>query len=56
MKKGFHRTKDGRVAKKGLYYYANKRRKAGKKPIAKGKKGFVTKTAIKRSAKTAFKR
>ena len=56
MEKGFHKTKDGRVAKKGLYYYANKRRKAGKKPIAKGKKGFVTKAAIKRSAKTAFKR
>lgn len=56
MKKGFHKTKDGRVAKKGLYYYANKRRKAGKKPIAKGKKGFVTKASIRRSAKTAFKR
>ena len=56
MRKGYHRTKDGRVAKKGLYYYANKRRKAGKKPIAKGKKGFVTKAAVKRSAKTAFKR
>ena len=56
VKKGFHRTKDGRVARKGLYFYANKRRKAGKKPIAKGKKGFVTKAAIKRSAKTAFKR
>ena len=56
MRKGHHRTKDGRVAKKGLYYYANKRRKAGKKPIAKGKKGFVTKAAVKRSAKTAFKR
>ena len=56
IKKGFHRTKDGRIAKKGLYYYANKRRKTGKKPIAKGKKGFVTKAAIKRSAKTAFRR
>lgn len=56
MRKGYHRTKDGRVAKKGLYYYANKRRAAGKKPIAKGKKGFVTKAAVKRSAKTAFKR
>ena len=56
MRKGYHRTKDGRVAKKGLYYYANKRRKAGKKPIAKGQKGFVTKAAVKRSAKTAFKR
>lgn len=55
MKKGYHRTKDGRVAKKGLYYYANKRRKAGKKPIARGKKGFVTRAAIVRSARTAKK-
>ena len=53
MQKGYHRTKDGRVAKKGLYYYANKRRKAGKKPIAKGKKGYVTRAAITRSARTA---
>ena len=53
MRKGYHRTKSGRVAKKGLYYYANKRRAAGKKPIKRGKKGFVTKAAIKRSARTA---
>jgi hypothetical protein len=53
MKKGYHRTKDGRTARKGLYYYANKRRKAGKKPIARGKKGFVTRTAVTRSARTA---
>ena len=56
VKKGFHKTKDGRVARKGLYYYANKRKAAGKKPIKRGKKGFVTKAAIKRSAKTAFKK
>ncbi|MDA8765964.1 hypothetical protein N9M63_00250 [Candidatus Pelagibacter bacterium] len=53
MKKGFHKTKDGRTARKGLYFYANKRRKAGKAPIAKGKKGFVTRASIMRSAKTA---
>ena len=29
MKKGYHKTKDGRTAKKGLYYYMNKRKKAG---------------------------
>ena len=56
MPKHTHKTKDGRTARKGLYYYGNKRRKAGKKPIAKGKKGFVTKAAIKRSAKTAFRK
>ena len=53
MKKGFHRTKSSRVAKKGLYYYANKRKAAGKKPIKRGKPGYVTKAAIRRSAKTA---
>tara|TARA_R100001510_G_C7500434_1_gene104345 strand:- start:325 stop:492 length:168 start_codon:yes stop_codon:yes gene_type:complete len=53
MKKGFHRTKTGRVAKKGLYYYANKRKASGKKPIKRGKPGYVTKAAIRRSAKTA---
>jgi len=53
MKKGFHKTKDGRTARKGLYYYANKRRKAGKKPIARGRKGFVTRAAVTRSARTA---
>ena len=26
VKKGYHRTKDGRVVKKGLYYYMNKKR------------------------------
>lgn len=56
MKKGFHKTKDGRVAKKGLYYYANKRKAKGLKPIRKGKKGHVTKAAIRRSAKTAFRK
>ena len=29
MRKGYHRTKDGRVAKKGLYYYMNRKKKAG---------------------------
>ena len=29
MKKGYHKTKDGRVVKKGLYYYMNKRKKSG---------------------------
>lgn len=30
MKKGFHKTKDGRTVKKGLYYYMNKAKKSGK--------------------------
>ena len=28
-KKGTYKTKDGRTVKKGLYYYMNKRKKAG---------------------------
>ena len=30
MKKGYHKTKSGKMAKKGLYYNINKRKKAGK--------------------------
>jgi len=29
MKKGYHKTKSGKMAKKGLYYNINKRKKAG---------------------------
>ena len=50
MKPGYHKTKSGKIAKKGLYFYANRRKKAGKKPIKPGKPGFVTKASIKRSA------
>tara|TARA_Y100000389_G_C17158882_1_gene363360 strand:- start:323 stop:481 length:159 start_codon:yes stop_codon:yes gene_type:complete len=30
VKKGYHKTKSGKTAKKGLYYNINKRKKAGK--------------------------
>ena len=30
MKKGYHKTKDGRTVKKGLYYYMNKAKKSAK--------------------------
>ena len=51
MKKGYHKTKSGKMAKKGLYYNINKRKKAGtsrskkkstitKKSYAKMKRGF----------------
>ena len=36
MEKGYHRTKDGRVVKKGLYYYMNKRKKSGTSRKGKG--------------------
>jgi hypothetical protein len=29
MKKGYHKTKSGKIAKKGLYYNINKKKKAG---------------------------
>jgi len=49
---GYHRTKDGRVVKKGLYYYMNKKKKAG---TSKKGKGTVSDKALKKSAKTAKK-
>jgi len=50
--KGTYKTKDGRTVKKGLYYYMNKRKKAG---TSRPGKGTVSTKALKRSAKTAKK-
>ena len=55
LKKGgsaYHTTKDGRRVKKGLYYYMNKRKKAG---TSRPGKGTGSSKALKRSAKTAKK-
>jgi hypothetical protein len=52
MKKGYHKTKDGRVAKKGLYYYLNKKKKSG---TSKKGKGTVSDKALRRAKKTAKK-
>ena len=52
IKKDTHITKDGRVAKKGLYYYMNRAKKLGK---SKPGKGTVSDKALKASAKTAKK-
>jgi hypothetical protein len=49
-KKNTHITKDGRVARKGLYYYMNRAKKLGK---SKPGKGTVSDKALKASAKTA---
>ena len=51
-KKGFHRTKDGGTARKGLYYNMNQAKKKG---TSKKRKVTVTDKALKRSAKTAKK-
>ena len=46
-----HKTKDGRTVKKGLYYYMNKRKAAGK---SRPGNGTVTDKALAPSAKTAY--
>ena len=52
-KKGYHRTKDGGTARKGLYYNMNQAKKKG---TSKSKaKGTVTAKALKRAVKTAKK-
>jgi|TARA_R100001443_G_scaffold19177_1_gene30550 hypothetical protein len=50
MKKGYHKTKSGGTAKKGLYYNMNQRKKAG---TSRPGKGTVTDKALKASKKTA---
>ena len=52
MAKHTHTTKDGRTARKGLYYYMNRAKKRG---TSKPGKGTVTDKALKQSAKTAKK-
>ena len=52
MKKGYHKTKDGRIVKKGLYCNINQAKKKG---TSRPGKGTVTDKALKRSAKTAKK-
>ena len=53
VKKGYHRTKSGKIAKKGLYYNINQKRKRCGKPKKPGAKGRPTAAAFKRAAKTA---
>ena len=55
MSKHTHKTKDGRTAKKGLYYNINKKKKAGKKMRKKGAKGAPSAADFKAAAKTAKK-
>jgi hypothetical protein len=44
------------MAKKGLYYNINKRRKAGLPAKRPGQKGYPTAEAFRKSARTAKKR
>lgn len=50
MKKGFHKTKDGRVVEKGLYYYMNQAKKKG---TSRSGKGTVKDKALRQAARTA---
>ena len=47
--KGTHVTKEGKTAKKGLWYNIAQKRKRGEKMRKKGAKGAPTEAAIKRS-------
>ena len=49
--KGYHRTKEGKLAKKGLWYNIHKKRAEGKPMRKKGAKGAPTAKAIKKSQK-----
>ena len=49
MSKKTHKTKDGRTAKKGLWYNIHQKRKRGEKMRKKGAKGAPTDRAIRRS-------
>ena len=53
MKKGFHKTKDGRTVKKGLYYNINQAKKKG---TSRPGKGTVTDKALKQELKQKKKK
>ena len=47
--KGTHVTKEGKTARKGLWYNIAQKKKRGEKMRKKGAKGAPTEAAIKRS-------
>ena len=47
--KGTHVTKEGKTAKKGLWYYIAQKKKRGEKKAKKGDKDYPTAKAIKAS-------
>jgi hypothetical protein len=53
MKKGYHKTVTGKMAKKGLYYNINKKKKAGTSNTKK--KSTITAKAYK-NMKSGFKK
>jgi len=53
MKKGYHKTKSGKMAKKGLYYNINKKKKSGTSNTKK--KSTISSKAYK-NMKSGFKK
>ena len=53
MKKGYHKTKSGKTARKGLYYNINKRKKAG---TSRSKKKSTISSKAYRNMKSGFKK
>ena len=49
MTKGTHKTKDGRTAKKGLWYNIHMKKKRGEKMRKKGDKGAPTPEQMKKA-------
>ena len=53
MKKGYHKTKSGKMAKKGLYYNINKKRRAG---TSKSKAKSTISAKAYRNMQSGFKK
>jgi hypothetical protein len=53
MKKGYHKTKSGKIAKKGLYYNINKRKKEG---TSRSKKKSTISAKAYKNMKSGFKK
>jgi len=53
MKKGYHKTKSGKISKKGLYYNINKKKKAG---TSKSKKNSTISAKAFKNMKSGFRK
>ena len=53
MKKGYHKTKSGKISKKGLYYNINKKKKAG---TSKSKKNSTISAKAYKNMKSGFQK
>ena len=53
MKKGYHKTKSGKMVKKGLYYNINKKKRAG---TSNSKKKSTISSKAYKNMKSGFKK